>query len=783
MKKTFIASTLALAFISLCATEVLAADSQAPTATVTAPASGTNYKASSVPSPFTGTVADNPGSAVGVTANSTTFTLQRASDSKYWSGSTWQTAAANLATTHAATTDNSTVTWSSSGTLPTWSTETEGNYVVQATGKDRNNISAAGVAVTFTLDKTSPTAAIIYSPSGPVKAGTVLTITATFSEAMADSPVVKIAISGANTLAAANMTKTDTTHYTYSHTVGAGNGSATVALSTGTDVAGNLITTAPTSGVTFTVDNTAPAAPSTPDLDSASDSGASTSDNITSVTTPTFSGTAEDGSAVKIFSDAGQVGSATATGGSYSITTSTLSQGTHSITATATDAAGNVSSTSVALSVTIDTAGPTVTINQASGQSDPTPSFPIDFTVVFSESVSDFATGDVTLNGTAGATTATVTGSGTTYNVVVSGMTGSGTVIATFAAGVAHDVAGNGSSASTSTDNTVTYDISVPTVSSINRTGANPTNANIVQFTVTFSESVSGVDATDFALAASGVSGASISGVSGSGSSYTVTVNTGSGDGTIGLNLVDDDSIIDGVSNPLGGAGSGNANFTGQTYTIDKTVPTVSSISRVGPSPTNGSSVQFTVTFSGSVRGGDSTDFALATSGVSGASITGVTGSGASYTVTVGTGTGSGTIGINLTDNDSIKDSANNALGGTGAGNGNFTGEVYTIDKSVPTVTINQASGQSDPASASPINFTVVFSESVSDFATGDVTVTGTAPGTKTATVSGSGTTYNVAVTGMTGGGTVIATLAASVAHDAAGNASSASTPTDKIGR
>ena len=74
-----------------------------------------------------------------------------------------------------------------------------------------------------------------------------------------------------------------------------------------------------------------------------------------------------------------------------------------------------------------------MTINQAAGQADPTNASPINFTVVFSEPVTDFATGDVTLSGTAGATTATVTGSGTTYNVAVSGMTGSGTVIATIA--------------------------------------------------------------------------------------------------------------------------------------------------------------------------------------------------------------------------------------------------------------------------------------------------------------------------------------------------------------
>src|SRR5262249_43750355 len=91
------------------------------------------------------------------------------------------------------------------------------------------------------------------------KAGTSLTITATFSEVMADSPVVKIGISGANTLAPADMTKVDSTHYSYTHTVGAGDGTATVALRVGTDLAGNVITSAPISGADFVVDNTAPA--------------------------------------------------------------------------------------------------------------------------------------------------------------------------------------------------------------------------------------------------------------------------------------------------------------------------------------------------------------------------------------------------------------------------------------------------------------------------------------------------------------------------------------------
>jgi hypothetical protein len=62
-----------------------------------------------------------------------------------------------------------------------------------------------------------------------------------------------------------------------------------------------------------------------------------------------------------------------------------------------------------------------------------------------------------------------------------------------------------------------------------------------------------------------------------------------------------------------------------------------------------------------------------------------VSGSGATYTVAVTTGTGSGTIRLNVTDNDSIINASGVPLGGTGTGNGNFTGgETYTIDRTPP---------------------------------------------------------------------------------------------------
>jgi hypothetical protein len=134
----------------------------------------------------------------------------------------------------------------------------------------------------------------------------------------------------------------------------------------------------------------------------------------------------------------------------------------------AADAAGNGNTASAGADDTVsyDTTAPAVTVNRASGQADPTSASPIHFAVVFGEPVSDFATGDVTLSGTAGATTAAVAGSGTTYDVAAGGMTTGGTVVATVAAGVVHDAAGNANAASTSADNGVTYAVP-PTVSSV----------------------------------------------------------------------------------------------------------------------------------------------------------------------------------------------------------------------------------------------------------------------------------------------------------------------------
>ena len=118
-------------------------------------------------------------------------------------------------------------------------------------------------------------------------------------------------------------------------------------------------------------------------------------------------------------------------------------------------------------------------------------------------------------------------------------------------------------------DGVVAVPYDYPFVSRIVRADPNPSSAASVRFTVTFSKSVTGVDQGDFALSSSGVAAASISSVSGTGTTYLVTVSTGTGEGTIRLDVVDNDSIKDAANNPLGGSGTGNGIFrSGQSYTM-----------------------------------------------------------------------------------------------------------------------------------------------------------------------------------------------------------------------
>jgi len=125
------------------------------------------------------------------------------------------------------------------------------------------------------------------------------------------------------------------------------------------DRAGNVGTSS--SALTITVVTTLPAAP-TPALAAASDSG-TVGDRITNDTNPTITGTGTNGQVITLYSGGVAIGTATVSGGAWSITPSTaLAAGQRSLTVTATDSAGNVSNASAPLIVTIDASSPALPV-------------------------------------------------------------------------------------------------------------------------------------------------------------------------------------------------------------------------------------------------------------------------------------------------------------------------------------------------------------------------------------------------------------------------------------
>ncbi|NJR40061.1 MAG: DUF4347 domain-containing protein [Leptolyngbyaceae cyanobacterium CSU_1_4] len=128
------------------------------------------------------------------------------------------------------------------------------------------------------------------------------------------------------------------------------------------DAAGNL--GAASSTLNVIIDTTPPAAPASLDLATASDDGTSSTDNITSINTPTITGTAAPDSTVELFDGTTSLGEATNNGsGVWTFTpTNPLLVGTYSVTAKATDAAGNTGAASAPLPLTI-TAPPGVPFN------------------------------------------------------------------------------------------------------------------------------------------------------------------------------------------------------------------------------------------------------------------------------------------------------------------------------------------------------------------------------------------------------------------------------------
>jgi len=283
-----------------------------------------------------------------------------------------------------------------------------------------------------------------------------------------------------------------------------------------------------------------------------------------------------------------------------------------------------------------------------------------------------------------------------------------------------------------------------------------PTAPGTVKWDVLFNEPVTGVSAANFKLVAS-------AGLTGSGNimvapastapaaAWTVTASTGTGSGTLGLNLTNGASIKDASGHALTG------NFTGQVYAVsDAPVgPTASiAIPANAQNPTSAAMVTFEVTFSQPVTGLTSDNFKLVASGLTPGNIqvSAQPQPATTWTVTVGTGSGSGTLGLQLV----------NASGITPAPTGLpvTSAAVYTINKNDPTkapLVQSIALAGPSPTSAATVSWTVTFSEPVTGLSTANFflvpTGLGGTPRFTGVTPASSSSTATWTVTASTGSG------------------------------
>jgi hypothetical protein len=183
--------------------------------------------------------------------------------------------------------------------------------------------------------------------------------------------------------------------------------------------------------------------------------------------------------------------------------------------------------------------------------------------------------------------------------------------------------------------------------------------------------------------------------------------------------------------------------------------------------PANTQPVVFDVVFSQAVTGFTGTDVDLSASTVPGTLVAVVSGAGPNYTVSVSGATGPGVVVATIP--------AGVTVDGASAPNSASTSTDNAVTLFRPTVTIDQAGSQVDPTTTQPVVFDVVFNTAVTGFTGADVNLSAsTAPGVLNAVVSGAGANYTVSVSGLTGAGTVVASIPTG-ATDGIGNQASTS--------
>ncbi|MEY2676317.1 MAG: hypothetical protein RL510_337 [Actinomycetota bacterium] len=273
---------------------------------------------------------------------------------------------------------------------------------------------------------------------------------------------------------------------------------------------------------------------------------------------------------------------------------------------------------------------------------------------------------------------------------------------------------------------------------------SNSGNQLSVTYNLGFSQSVGGLDAADFSFSGS-ASGCSVSNLTGSASSYQVTIS-GCADGTVSLVLAAD-SVTGATLGPSAPASAASISLDRRNPTFTVTAPA---------NPTNQASIPFVVRADEPVTGLTTASFEVA--GV-GCRVDSVVASGTTFTVSVGSCQHGTQVALTL-----------KALSATDSGGNSgplapVASSPVSVDLEVPTPTTlvtnpNTRSGL--------IGFDFTLNEPATGFTDSAISVRG--QGCQLSKVSGEGAAYTVWLTGYAQGVSAGVTLLANSLSDTAGN-------------
>ncbi|WP_411378129.1 BapA/Bap/LapF family large adhesin [Citrobacter portucalensis] len=237
----------------------------------------------------------------------------------------------------------------------------EGPHKFTATATDvAGNTGIPSASFTLTVDNTPPVqpgAPVITDDVAPVTGvvtnGNTNDTTPTFSGTGNVGDLITVYLNGTPPLQGTTTVGADGT-WSFTPPAPVTPGTYQVTL-TATDPAGNV--SQPSTAITLNIDTT-PSAP--PVIIAANDNvgdimGDLAPNAVTDDTTPTIRGTGVNGDIITLYNGGTVIGTATVAGGTWSITPGTaLANGSYTLSATATDPAGNVSDNSNSISFTVN---------------------------------------------------------------------------------------------------------------------------------------------------------------------------------------------------------------------------------------------------------------------------------------------------------------------------------------------------------------------------------------------------------------------------------------------